>query len=271
VFGAVRGQTGDADTDWRFTGELQDSTAGEAPYYLRARYYDEGVGRFLTRDVLTGAARLPQSLNRYSYAINNPSLLIDPSGMCIFGAPCPKPLDWVIEKGEDLAECASNIPGCTKTTVEQRLLAPGLDRLGQAELAQCVRARGIEGCAVRQGNRALDWGAKRVAKALVGEKGYIDLNATLPLTPWFGGVTVGVQLDAQKGFLKYGGVGFMTPGISITEAPGQTASEGLVCGVQAGLGSTVQGGVSVSGNPNTYYEIGGGSPGLSATCFLVMQ
>ena len=28
VFGALKTQTGEADTNWRFTGELQDSTVG---------------------------------------------------------------------------------------------------------------------------------------------------------------------------------------------------------------------------------------------------
>jgi len=55
---------------------------GRAPYYLRARYYDPAVGRFLGRDPLIGFMTSPQSLNRYVYALNNPILLADPLGLC---------------------------------------------------------------------------------------------------------------------------------------------------------------------------------------------
>lgn len=46
--------------------------------YLRARYYDPGTGRFLSRDPLMIG-------NRYSYVGNNPLNYIDPYGL--FGIP----------------------------------------------------------------------------------------------------------------------------------------------------------------------------------------
>jgi uncharacterized protein RhaS with RHS repeats len=45
VFGATKSHSGEADTNWRFTGELNDSSVGRSPYYLRARYYDPATGR----------------------------------------------------------------------------------------------------------------------------------------------------------------------------------------------------------------------------------
>ncbi|MCJ7831029.1 MAG: RHS repeat-associated core domain-containing protein, partial [Dehalococcoidia bacterium] len=63
AFGAVKTKTGDGDTAYRFTGELQDAESGM--YYLRARYYDPALGRFLGRDLLWGFTAMPQSLNRY--------------------------------------------------------------------------------------------------------------------------------------------------------------------------------------------------------------
>jgi RHS repeat-associated protein len=81
VLGAVRSRTGTSANEWRFTGELQDSRVARGLYYLRARYYDPALGRFLSRDPFMGLVNSPQSLNRYVYAVNNPVNLRDPSGM----------------------------------------------------------------------------------------------------------------------------------------------------------------------------------------------
>ena len=51
---------------------------------MRARYYDPTTGRFLTRDPVPGVATLPQTLNPYAYALNNPVLYTDPSGEFAF-------------------------------------------------------------------------------------------------------------------------------------------------------------------------------------------
>jgi len=61
----------------RFTGETQDPTG---LYYLRARWYDPGTGRFLTRDPFPGLAALPQTQHPYVYVGNNPVNLVDPGG-----------------------------------------------------------------------------------------------------------------------------------------------------------------------------------------------
>ncbi len=50
--------------------------------YLRARYYDPAIGRFLSRDPLPGAMWDPGSQNAYAYAGNNPVTRADPTGMC---------------------------------------------------------------------------------------------------------------------------------------------------------------------------------------------
>jgi len=48
--------------------------------YLRARYYEPGTGRFLTRDSYLGNIMNPLTLNRYAYVGNNPLMRTDPSG-----------------------------------------------------------------------------------------------------------------------------------------------------------------------------------------------
>jgi len=61
-----------------FTGEAHDFYSGFI--YLRARYYDPGVGSFISRDSYLGDLLRPLSQNRYTYVENNPINYIDPSG-----------------------------------------------------------------------------------------------------------------------------------------------------------------------------------------------
>ena len=72
-------ESASVDPAFRFSGEQWD--AGSGLYYLRARYYDPAQGRFLTRDPFAGVLNLPQTLNPYAYATNNPVNLTDPSGL----------------------------------------------------------------------------------------------------------------------------------------------------------------------------------------------
>ncbi|MBO8173610.1 MAG: RHS repeat protein [Bacillaceae bacterium] len=62
----------------RYAGEFYDEETGL--YYLRARYYNPYIGRFITEDSYWGEDTNPLSLNRYTYAHNNPIMYVDPSG-----------------------------------------------------------------------------------------------------------------------------------------------------------------------------------------------
>ena len=85
VFGATRSHTGSSGQPFTFTGEQGDAELGLV--YLRARYYDSQVGRFIQRDSRQGLASRPESLNRYVYVQNNPASLVDPSGEAWWDAP----------------------------------------------------------------------------------------------------------------------------------------------------------------------------------------
>ena len=81
-FGNVINSTGTGQSVYGYTGEPTDASG---LVYLRARYYNPSIGRFLTRDPFSGYLDLPQSQNPYSYAINNPVRYTDPSGKCFSG------------------------------------------------------------------------------------------------------------------------------------------------------------------------------------------
>ena len=57
----------------RYTGQQYDQQTEQ--YYLRARYYNPIVGRFMQEDVYQG-----DGLNLYAYCRNNPVIYYDPSG-----------------------------------------------------------------------------------------------------------------------------------------------------------------------------------------------
>lgn len=73
----------DMSNPFTYTGEMYDKETGY--YYLRARYYDPTVGRFITEDTYKGQVDNPLSLNRYTYVQNNPVVYTDPSGHCVAG------------------------------------------------------------------------------------------------------------------------------------------------------------------------------------------
>ena len=90
------------DGDWlHFAGLDFDSES--STHHAQFRQYSSSQGRWLSPDPFDGSynALNPQSLNRYSYVLNNPMALVDPSGLsdcsvddpdcgagCSYGDPC---------------------------------------------------------------------------------------------------------------------------------------------------------------------------------------
>jgi RHS repeat-associated protein len=96
-YGSTRSSSGSLDTDKKFTGQRLDGTG---LYYYGARYYDPTIGRFISADPIVPNPANPQSLNRYSYCLNNPLRYVDPSGH--------QQIDWGCDaSGQPLAPPAS--------------------------------------------------------------------------------------------------------------------------------------------------------------------
>nr|WP_296464164.1 RHS repeat-associated core domain-containing protein [uncultured Acetatifactor sp.] len=80
AFGNILEETGGITNRLTYTGQMYDDVAGQ--YYLRARFYNPAIGRFLQEDTYRG-----DGLNLYAYCANNPVMYYDPSG---YIGICPK-------------------------------------------------------------------------------------------------------------------------------------------------------------------------------------
>ncbi|OPX41877.1 tRNA(Glu)-specific nuclease WapA precursor [Ruminiclostridium hungatei] len=127
AFGNEKNPDANDTNVFRYCGEYFDKETGTI--YLRARYYDPMIGRFITEDSYWGKDSDPLSLNLYTYCRNNPIMFIDPSGhapatfkysdgkygvladnkwnnavISVFGAiPFGSNiLQWIIDKGADI-------------------------------------------------------------------------------------------------------------------------------------------------------------------------
>ncbi len=76
-YGAVRTSDG-LPTDYAFTGQRLDSYINLIE--MGARWYEPALGRFIQPDSIIPDPFNPQSLNRYSYVLDNPMRYTDPSG-----------------------------------------------------------------------------------------------------------------------------------------------------------------------------------------------
>lgn len=61
-----------------YTGHVQDAATGLV--YMQQRYYDSGIGRFLSVDPVTAYSNPIGAFNRYRYARNSPYTFSDPDG-----------------------------------------------------------------------------------------------------------------------------------------------------------------------------------------------
>jgi RHS repeat-associated protein len=78
VFGNVILSSEGYSNTSKYAGYYYDEETGY--YYLQSRYYDPEIARFITEDTYRGKYSDPLSLNRYTYAHNNPVSYNDPNG-----------------------------------------------------------------------------------------------------------------------------------------------------------------------------------------------
>jgi RHS repeat-associated protein len=77
-FGVQRSHSGANASDYKYTDQELDNES--VLYNYDARMYDPVIGRFISGDTMVPDWYDPQSLNRYSYCLNNPLKYKDPNG-----------------------------------------------------------------------------------------------------------------------------------------------------------------------------------------------
>ncbi len=85
-FGKIANSQGTTANPFKYVGKYGVMDEGNGLAYVRARYFSPDVGRFITKDPLTGTDGDSQSLHRYVYALNNPIVLADIDGRSPFFA-----------------------------------------------------------------------------------------------------------------------------------------------------------------------------------------
>ena len=126
----------DADTDTidlGFTGH--DDEHKSDLVNMRGRIYDARLGRFTTPDPFVQAPFFSQSLNRYSYVLNNPASLVDPNGfevedITVWGVPYDPLADFALPTDDSFSMSALILDAQRFYATERREKPGGGGRTG---------------------------------------------------------------------------------------------------------------------------------------------
>jgi RHS repeat-associated protein len=119
AFGETRYTLGNLNTDYKFTGQREESALGI--YFFQSRWYDGSLGRFLSPDSIIPPGT--QGYDRYAYTYNNPLRYNDPTGHCpwcvaaLVGGLVSAGINYGMQvaanvyAGQDLSTAATNVDG----------------------------------------------------------------------------------------------------------------------------------------------------------------
>jgi len=110
--------SGQVDCMYRFTGRVYDGAMGN--YFYRARYYNQSLGRFFSRDPIMSLGSL------YAYCGNSPANFTDPFGMLagnviggnLADTPMGMYLPWYVGPWLPCAGWLSDLVGWAKSKVK---------------------------------------------------------------------------------------------------------------------------------------------------------
>ena len=91
-------------TMFLYNGKYGVASDDNGLYYMRARYYNVSIKRFINQDVVIGHLDATSSLNRYAYCEGNPVSFIDPFGLNRKDTGNDFADTWDSELAHDIAE-----------------------------------------------------------------------------------------------------------------------------------------------------------------------
>ncbi len=142
AFGTIRVSSGLSTNGFRYVGSSGYYYNPDlSQYYLRARFYDPALGRFMSRDPLELSL---DNLQAYVYVGNNPTNNTDPSGLSLFADG-----DAMVGPGGHIYVCC--VAGTTGTGI------PCNGSLARAlKLIDCIaRTKNAFRAGAWQGNKAI--------------------------------------------------------------------------------------------------------------------
>ncbi len=179
--------------------------------HMNGRIYDPLVGRFLSADPIVQEMDNLQNLNRYSYVLNNPLSLTDPTGYSFLG----KIGKWIGKNWKQIVSIGIGIALAVFLPGSWAILARGFVAGFGGAFSGTLLAGGSIGDALRAGVIGGAWGALSagVADKVGGVFAAADPSKGIPagslagyseLKPFVHGVTQGGIRSAQGGKFTHG-------------------------------------------------------------------
>ncbi len=210
----------------RYTGQQLDEETGL--YFYGSRYYDPELARFIQPDsVVPGGGS--QSLNRYTYCVNNPLKFTDPTGHFIF-AVFAAIAAFAAANAATIAYIAGTAFLSGAITAAQggnfwRGVVSGAASAGFSLIVGPI-AGGVLGALVTGGDPGM-------AAATAGINAGVSIACGINPMPGFGGASAG---EFFKGLVLSTGVGALAGGIS-AEITGGSFGEGAMWGAASAAAS----------------------------------
>ncbi|MDR4470609.1 MAG: RHS repeat-associated core domain-containing protein [Nitrospira sp.] len=212
-----------SDDVHKFTGKELDFSSNL--YFYEARYYHAVFGRFIAPDTIVPNLYDPQSLNRYSYARNNPLYYTDPSGHFFWAVVALGVVAGVVSSGIqsnwDLeATLLGGVIGGVSAGVGYGTFGPAMGAF--ADLGFGTLGSGIAGGAVAGG---VAGGTSGVLANLAGYR--VNIGLAIASGAAAGGIVGGA------GATQWGQWG------ALAAAPAAGASGAAISGADPGMGAAI--------------------------------
>jgi RHS repeat-associated protein len=153
-FGKVTNQEETISQPFKFVGQYGVMTEPNGFYYMRARYYDPQVGRFIPEDPIGFEGG---DVNLYAYVGNNPIVLIDPLGLCSVADRCASLTQYYVNQSglNNLPQIAKTAGIVTAVGIGAAVATPAIQAAAAAPAVKTAYASGMAAAGTNYGQRVV--------------------------------------------------------------------------------------------------------------------